>query len=46
MLDRRDDSNSPMQSQPQSTPHPAQNAQQAPSITPVAQDEFEDDIPF
>jgi len=46
MLDRRDDSNSPMQSQPQSTPQPAQNAQQAPSITPVAQDEFEDDIPF
>ena len=46
MLDRRDDSNPPMQSQPQSTPQPAQNAQQAPSITPVAQDEFEDDIPF
>jgi len=46
MLDRRDDSNSPMQPQPQSTPQPAQNAQQAPSITPVAQDEFEDDIPF
>ena len=46
MLDRRDDSNSPMQSQPQSTPQPAQNDQQAPSITPVAQDEFEDDIPF
>jgi len=46
MLDRRDDSNSSMQSQPQSTPQPAQNAQQAPSITPVAQDEFEDDIPF
>jgi len=46
MLDRRDDSNSPMQSQAQSTPQPAQNSQQAPSITPVAQDEFEDDIPF
>jgi single-strand DNA-binding protein len=46
MLDRRDDSNSSMQSQPQSTPQPTQNAQQAPSITPVAQDEFEDDIPF
>ena len=46
MLDRRDDSNSSMQSQSQSTPQPAQNAQQAPSITPVAQDEFEDDIPF
>jgi single-strand DNA-binding protein len=44
MLDRRDDSNSPMQSQSQV--QPAQNAQQAPSITPVAQDEFEDDIPF
>jgi len=48
MLDRRDDSNSPMQSQsqPQSQPQPAQNGQQAPTITPVAQDEFEDDIPF
>ena len=48
MLDRRDDSNSSMQSQsqPQSQPQPAQNGQQAPSITPVAQDEFEDDIPF
>jgi len=48
MLDRRDDSNSPMQSQsqPQSQPKPAQNGQQAPTITPVAQDEFEDDIPF
>jgi single-strand DNA-binding protein len=44
MLDRRDDSNSPMQSQAQS--QPAQNGQQAPTITPVAQDEFEDDIPF
>ena len=48
MLDRRDDSNSPMQpqSQPQSQPQPVQNGQQAPTITPVAQDEFEDDIPF
>ena len=48
MLDRRDDSNSPMQSQsqPQSQPQPPQNGQQAPTITPVAQDEFEDDIPF
>jgi hypothetical protein len=33
-----------MQSQTQS--QPAQNGQQAPTITPVAQDEFEDDIPF
>ena len=46
MLDRRDDSNSPMQPQSQSQPQPAQNGQQAPTITPVAQDEFEDDIPF
>jgi len=48
MLDRRDDSNSPMQSQsqPQSQAQPVQNGQQAPTITPVAQDEFEDDIPF
>jgi len=44
MLDRRDDSNSPMQSQSQV--QPVQNSQQAPTITPVAQDEFEDDIPF
>ena len=44
MLDRRDDSNSPMQSQSQ--PQSPQNGQQAPTITPVAQDEFEDDIPF
>ena len=44
MLDRRDDSNSPMQSQSQ--PQPPQNGQQAPTITPVVQDEFEDDIPF
>ncbi len=48
MLDRRDDSNSSMQSQsqPQSQAQPVQNGQQAPTITPVAQDEFEDDIPF
>jgi len=48
MLDRRDDSNSPMQSQsqPQSQAQSVQNGQQAPTITPVAQDEFEDDIPF
>ena len=45
MLDRRDDMNSSapyQQSQPQ-----AQSATQAaPAITPVASDEFEDDIPF
>ncbi len=46
MLDRRDDSNSPMQPQSQPQSQPAQNGQQAPTITPVAQDEFEDDIPF
>jgi len=48
MLDRRDDSSSPMQSQsqPQSQQQPTQNGQQTPTITPVAQDEFEDDIPF
>jgi len=47
MLDRRDDMNSnapSQQSQPQSqsAPTPAP----APAITPVASDEFEDDIPF
>jgi len=48
MLDRRDDSSSPMQSQsqPPSQQQPTQNGQQTPTITPVAQDEFEDDIPF
>ena len=45
MLDRRDDMNSnaasqQTQSQSQSAPEPAQ------AITPVAPDEFEDDIPF
>ena len=45
MLDRRDDMNSNAPSQ-QSQPQ-AQNAPQAaPAITPVAPDEFEDDIPF
>ena len=45
MLDRRDDMNSnapSQQSQPQSQSAPTQ----APAITPVASDEFEDDIPF
>ena len=45
MLDRRDDMNSNatvQQSQPQSQSAP----ESAPSITPVAPDEFEDDIPF
>jgi single-strand DNA-binding protein len=48
MLDRRDgmSSESPMQSQSNSQPQSIQNIPQAPSITPVAQDEFEDDIPF
>ena len=45
MLDRRDDMNSSTpaeQSQPQSQSAP----ESAPAITPVAPDEFEDDIPF
>ena len=45
MLDRRDDMNSnasSQQSQPQSQSAPTP----APAITPVASDEFEDDIPF
>ena len=45
MLDRRDDMNSStpaQQSQPQSQSAP----EPAPAITPVAPDEFEDDIPF
>ena len=45
MLDKRDDMNSsaPMQ---QSQPQSQQASQPAPAITPVAPDEFEDDIPF
>ena len=48
MLDRRDDSNMSAPSESSNTPMeaPAQNAQSAPKITPVAKDEFEDDIPF
>ena len=48
MLDRRDDSNMNTPSESSDTPMetPTQNAQSAPKITPVAKDEFEDDIPF
>ena len=48
MLDRRDGMSpeAPMQSQPNSQPQSAPSTLQTPSITPVAQDEFEDDIPF
>ena len=48
MLDRRDDSNMSTPSESSNTPMetPAQNSQSAPKITPVAKDEFEDDIPF
>jgi single-strand DNA-binding protein len=43
MLDRRDSANS--EAPTQSTPTP-ESSQSAPTITPVAKDEFEDDIPF
>jgi single-strand DNA-binding protein len=48
MLDRRDDSNMSTPSESSNTPMetPTQNAQSAPKITPVAKDDFEDDIPF
>ena len=48
MLDRRDDSNmsTPSESSNTTMEAPTQNAQSAPKITPVAKDEFEDDIPF
>ena len=48
MLDRRDDSNMSTPSESSNTPMeaPTQNAQSVPKITPVAKDEFEDDIPF
>ena len=45
MLDRRDDMNSNTASQ-QSQPQAQNSNQPAPAITPVASDEFEDDIPF
>ena len=45
MLDRRDDMNSSAPSQ-QSQPQAQSVPQAAPAITPVASDEFEDDIPF
>jgi len=48
MLDRRDDSNmsTPSESSNSTMEAPKQNVQSAPKITPVAKDEFEDDIPF
>ena len=45
MLDRRDDMSSSAPSQ-QSQPQAKQATQPASAITPVAPDEFEDDIPF
>ena len=45
MLDRRDDVNSNAVSQ-QAQPQAQNSNQPAPAITPVASDEFEDDIPF
>ena len=48
MLDRRDDSNmnTPSESSITTMEAPTQNTQSAPKITPVAKDDFEDDIPF
>ena len=43
MLDRRDSVNSEA---PTESTRPPESSQSAPKITPVAQDEFEDDIPF
>ena len=43
MLDRRDSLNSEA---PTQSTRPPESSQSAPKITPVAQDEFEDDIPF
>lgn len=45
MLDRRDDMNSNAASQ-QAQPQAQTSNQPTPAITPVASDEFEDDIPF
>ena len=45
MLDRRDDMNSNVPSQ-QSQPQSQKAPEPTPAITPVAPDEFEDDIPF
>jgi len=48
MLDRRDDSNMSTPNESSNTPMetPTQNVQSTPKITPIAKDEFEDDIPF
>ena len=48
MLDRRDDSNmnTPSESSNTTMEAPTQNTQSEPKITPVAKDDFEDDIPF
>ena len=45
MLDRRDDTNTSVPSQ-ESQSEPQKASGSAPAITPVASDEFEDDIPF
>ncbi len=45
MLDRRDDTNTSAPSQ-ESQSEPQKASEPAPVITPVAPDEFEDDIPF
>ena len=44
MLDRRDSVNS--KEPTQSSPTPPESSQSSPTITPVAKDDFEDDIPF
>ncbi len=46
MLDRRDDAGSKPPSAPSSAKTDSTPSQPEPSITPVAQEEFEDDIPF
>ena len=45
MLDRRDDTNTNTPAQ-DSQPKPQKASEPSPAITPVAPDEFEDDIPF
>ncbi len=46
MLDRRDDASSNPPSAPSKAKTDSKPSQPEPSITPVAQEEFEDDIPF
>ena len=46
MLDRRDDTSSNASKNPSNAKSDSKSSKPEPSITPVAEEEFEDDIPF